>query len=363
MKNTLHDFFTRTAYSKDASEHLMRFHRLPKENFLLLIPTHLKNKSEIKSLVNSIKYLFKLDLIPTLLLSEHFFNKPLYSELLMQIRKIYKNVDKSFIITHKAQKTFLARLEKLSSARQFYKYLVIHPELKDTRGKICNRIHLNNSSHQFNKATTSFIQWLHPFLKSLGPAYAIQVASSDHLLPELFTTKGAGSFISLGYQFVHLQKKDIPKEPLTRLIESGFNQTLKANYFSSLGKNWHALIEKEYRGAVVLKEYKTFTYLDKIVVSPEYYGRGLGSLLFDELFNTLKQFTENKPKLAWRARHDNPFLTRYANFLRQAAQNFPLLCGTTIDADYVYHTLGLNPAEKKSALKIMRHQPSSFKKS
>lgn len=97
---------------------------------------------------------------------------------------------------------------------------------------------------------------------------------------------------------------DINKLAFRQLIETGFGKALDKNYFDYCSPDSIILAEEKdkYPGAVVVESITSdIKYLDKIVVSPEYQGNGLGGLLWDML----------EDKLVWRAMQGNPIRKFY----------------------------------------------------
>jgi acetylglutamate synthase len=180
-------------------------------------------------------------------------------------------------------------------------------------------------------------------------------------LEELFTKRGAGSLVSLGYEFNLVKIDEIDQQRLITLLEKGFLRKLKSNYFAKLRSHGGSvLLEKDYRGAIVIQHFGDFHYLDKVVVAPEFFGRGMGSILLDELTEHLERYSLQHPKLIWRAKLENPFLPRYASLVYEFARRYPGRCGTLSDGVYVYHFIGLKSQEREKAYELMRNYPSSF---
>lgn len=132
----------------------------------------------------------------------------------------------------------------------------------------------------------------------------VQIASPDKLLTELFTYKGAGTKIVLGYNTnTYESLDDINKDKLIQLIESGFGKKLLSDYFSA-EKIKNVILEEDYDGAAIIQDYKGWDYIDKFVVSEKSRGNGLGSKLFSEILSNKKKLSGNT-NIFWRSRHDN----------------------------------------------------------
>ncbi|MBF0197171.1 MAG: hypothetical protein HQL32_05655 [Planctomycetes bacterium] len=356
MKATLHHFFERTAYSKDANEYLLRYHGLEEDEFLLIIPAQ-DNRVSQDDLLEEIDYLVKLDLYPHVFLSEYFLTQDIIEELQENLTRSFNNQ----VTVHLGQEeSYPEDLITLSLKQKFAKYLFVHPAFKDDKEQTINLLHLHNNFLKWHKNSLDHLPWINHFLKAHGPEVSLQIAPAHQILPELFTSKGAGTLLSLGYQFNTLSIKEINKKQLLELLEQGFEKPLKANYIDSLDESSRIIIEKEYRGAVIFQNISGSFYLDKIVVSPQYLGYGLGSLLLDELFEQIGNITTPNPRLFWRAKLDNPYLSKYSRLVNHFAIKFPLLCGTVSDETYTYHFIGLSHEERQLAVEFMVKHPSSF---
>lgn len=357
MKQTLQTFFDKTAHSLNASEYLLRFNRIPPDQFLLIIPT---NQNSFQTFISEIEYLLKLELSPSIFLSPHFISIKSINTLETTLKELKIKYSSPLFLIYQSSESFLEDLIRIAKKKNFYKYIFTHTPLRNDRQQVANLVHLNNCKSKWDKASTKVLEWATPLLQALGPTHSLQITEAENILPELFTHKGAGTFLSLGYQFSMLSEDELDTTLFLNLIENGFQKELKPNYLSSLGANPKFLIEKNYNGIIVFFQHENFYYLDKVVVNPEYFGRGLGSLLLDELIEQIQRISENHPKLIWRATLDNPYLAKYASLLHQASIGAPFYCRTISNGEYIFHLLGLTDEESKRAVKFMIQHPSSF---
>ncbi|MCK5025055.1 MAG: hypothetical protein KAS15_00580 [Nanoarchaeota archaeon] len=141
-------------------------------------------------------------------------------------------------------------------------------------------------------------------LEKLKKGNCVQITSPQNLLTELFTYKGTGTKVILGYNtHVYESLDKINTYKLTQLIESGFDKKLVPNYFHTEPIK-KIIIEEDYDGAAIIQDYKGWDYIDKFVVSEKSRGYGLGSKLFSEIISNKKKLSGNI-NLFWRSRHDN----------------------------------------------------------
>ena len=349
-------FFERTAYSRDANGFLDQYHRVDSDRFLLLIPK-LNDVEAVETFIGEIKYLVQLELYPNLLFCELFIG-----DVLKQLIKTELcSGEFGLVYAECNSHDWVAKLKQLGEERVFYKYMLVDRPMQTHTGELINLLHLNMTMPPLDAESNLALEWLRPFLEHLGPAFSMQMVAPGKVLEELFTKRGAGTLISLGYQFSLKTIAQIESQRLIELLEKGFMRHLKPTYLAELKREKASvLLEKDYRGAIVIRHFEAFHYLDKVVVAPEYFGRGMGSLLLDELTDHLAKYSLEHPKLIWRARPDNPFLHRYAILVYDFAKRYPGCCGTLSDGHYVYHFIGLDHSERERAYRWMRDFPSSF---
>ena len=302
MKTTLHTFFQRTALSRDASEFLLKYNSIESDEFLLMMPV-LQNAEALQDFVAELQYLMELELYPTLLLSDHFVN-----ELCRQhLRERFAQGENSLKIVECQESQFLDTLQHLAHEVGFYKFMWTGGPMRDAQGKIAGRVHLNNARQIWSEESQNVLKWAKPFLLQLGPERSLQMVFPHQILPELFTHFGAGTLMSLGYNFSMVGLAEVQRERLKDLIEKGFGRKLRPSHFEKLHPATKVLVEESYSGAIVMEPWGELHYLDKVVVRPEFYGRGLGSLLLDELTQQMVDLSTTRPKICWRARPDNPY--------------------------------------------------------
>lgn len=355
MKQTLHTFFEKTAYSRDASDFLLRYHGIEPQRFLLLIPV-LHNEEQLADFLVELRYLIKLELYPTLLLSSQYVSEQ-HGETIIECF----GVESSYLDVRRCgEDRLLPSLLELQLERRFYKVMWTGGALKDVDGEIQNRIYLSHSKVAFSRDSLEVLEWGAAFLEHCGPSQSIQLVQPDQILPELFTQHGVGTLLSLGYRIDERRLSEPVVEVLRSLLQRAFGRRLVRSYFQDLAPDSKVLLEEQGRGAIVVEPWGKLLYLDKVVVEPSFFGQGLGSLLLEELTQKLEEFSGSNLKLCWRARLDNPYLVRYAKMVQGFSKRLPMACGTVADGDYVYHFIGLKGVELDIALDKMKSRPSSF---
>jgi len=128
------------------------------------------------------------------------------------------------------------------------------------------------------------------------PSCEVVITSAAKLIQELFTVKGAGTFIK--YHLIHATQNigEVDKDKLELLIEGAFGKKLVPKYFDNGIKN--VFYEQDYKGVAIMKQVQGFPYMDKFAVAKHARGTGLGKSLWNQL---MKEYD----CLVWRASPEN----------------------------------------------------------
>lgn len=351
MRKSLESFIEKTATSRDANEFLLRFSRVEAQNFLLLIVC-IKTQDELDALMVQISDLLSLDLLPSIWLHSDLCS----TEFSLTLKERFDG--KCIIRSPASEKSWPESLREDVKKNSFYKIVWTGGSLKNLKGEVIDRVHLSHDQVSWDVDSEKTLKWISPLLQGQGPSSSIQCVEPELVMSELFTRRGSGTLVSQGYFFKWSIVEDLDKLKMVNLIEAGFGRQLKSNYLSELPDGTKVLHEREYRGGVVLIPAPGFTYLDKVVVESKFLGRGMGSLLLDELMANLNQ--PGHGRLAWRARHDNPYLGRYAQVVHAKGQGMPGSCGTISDGHYIYHYIGVDAKDLPDVIGWMSEYCSSF---
>jgi GNAT superfamily N-acetyltransferase len=232
--------------------------------------------------------------------------------------------------------------------------------LHNIKEDVLNRVQLYRLKEACSLEGERALAWIRPFLESYGPSHSVQMVEAHQILPELFTHHGVGTLVSLGYHIIESDLSHCDAQALRRLLERGFGRPLKEGYFENLACGSKVLLEEKGRGVIVLEPWDDVLYLDKLVVEPQFLGQGLGSILLEELTQRLEELSGQGAKLCWRARMDNPYLSRYATMVHGFSKHHAMACGTLADGHYVYHFIGLKGQALDRVIEKMKSRPSSF---
>lgn len=149
------------------------------------------------------------------------------------------------------------------------------------------------------------LQEIKELLGDLPDSASVSITSTKKLTRELFTYKGAGTFIRQGESMLTDTAINPDMQAQAKsLLEACFKQTLEDGYF-----NRGDIIDYIWSSsgrvlAVIAKGVAGVPYLDKFAVTPEAQGEGLGASLWAEI-------TKRHPKLYWRSRTNNPINNWY----------------------------------------------------
>ena len=143
-------------------------------------------------------------------------------------------------------------------------------------------------------------------LEAMPSATSVSITKPELLAKELFTDKGSGTLVNMGERALVFDSwNEVDQIRLKKLIESSFNKSLDANYFTSTNL-YNVYVTECYRAAIVLLETKSIPYLDKFVVSDDAKGEGIGRALWEKV-------TWKHKKIFWRASLNNPVNKFYAS--------------------------------------------------
>lgn len=142
-------------------------------------------------------------------------------------------------------------------------------------------------------------------LRELPPTSSASVTSPEHLARELFTHRGAGTLVRRGERVeVHDGFATVDTARLGALLETCFGRKLHPSYFD-VKEPFRIYLSESYRATAILTLEDGVPYLDKLAVTTEAQGEGIGGSLW-------KRMRQDVPKLFWRARAGNPVNGWYA---------------------------------------------------
>lgn len=200
-----------------------------------------------------------------------------------------------------------------------YKIIFLTPTggLLDENGRIISAISLSEDYEDLMAQS-----WVHSgmqlklaqireMLEPLPPSVSVSITSAEKLTRELFTHTGAGTLVRKGEKiewFEHIP--DDRRQTLERLLETAFGRELRADWLESRRVRGLLMAESGRAAALIVEGVDGvdgvdgIPYLDKIVVTPEARGEGLGAALWQAL-------RARAPAMYWRARQNNPIAGWY----------------------------------------------------
>ncbi len=212
----------------------------------------------------------------------------------------------------------------------------------NAQNEIISAIQLNNDYVKMNQQS-----WLHSGMKlklqqikeMLAPmnvSHSVSITSAQNLARELFTHKGAGTFINMGEEISESEVLNKSLEQHLRTVfQNAFDRTFKPRFLAGLE------VEKVYwaasgrAAALVTKGFRGCAYLHKFAVTKAAQGEGLAA-------NLWQQIKANHPQLYWRSRVNNDINGWY---FKQSDASIK-----SDQGDWVGFSCGLYPAESLSCL-------------
>ena len=186
-------------------------------------------------------------------------------------------------------------------------YLDDNGGLKDKDGadlSFINGFELDLMKDRISSSDFDLVCMLRNFLEFITYGSAV-ITKPEHLLQELLTVKGQGTFIKV-HHIINDTFDRSDEHNIAKCLELSFNKRLVAHYFS---KPIHDLFyQREFEGVAIIKLLAgKYPYLDKFAVKPLFSGTGLGKSLFHHVL-------DKYPNLIWRSSLDNPLKTFYFNY-------------------------------------------------
>lgn len=108
---------------------------------------------------------------------------------------------------------------------------------------------------------------------------SISFITGENLIRELFTIKGSGTYIRRGTEIDILKDRETERKKLSELLEKAFRKKIKKKFLKT---GFHSVImEKNYRGAAIMKKNRYGFLLSKFAVDEIARGEGIGRDIWD----------------------------------------------------------------------------------
>ena len=142
------------------------------------------------------------------------------------------------------------------------------------------------------------LEQIHDLLMDLPPSSSLAITTPDEMAKELFTHRGSGTLVRRGEAIHVFDSWDgVDTARLRGLIESSFGRRLTPDYFEATTPH-RVYVSEHYRAAIVLTREGELTYMDKLSVSEDAQGEGLGRAIWEVM-------RADHPALFWRSRRGN----------------------------------------------------------
>jgi acetylglutamate kinase len=174
----------------------------------------------------------------------------------------------------------------------------------DERGKLVESISLSTQYEHLmrqpwlHSGMRVKLEQIHDLLMDLPPSSSLSITTPDEMAKELFTHRGSGTLVRRG-EAIHAYGgwDALDTARLRRLIESSFGRALVPDYFETVTPS-RVYVSEHYRAAIVLTREGDMAYMDKLAVSDDAQGEGLGRAMWDAM-------RAENPALFWRSRRGN----------------------------------------------------------
>jgi acetylglutamate kinase len=140
-------------------------------------------------------------------------------------------------------------------------------------------------------------------LNKLETGSAISITKPSDLLLELLTDQGSGTFVGKGQKILTTNDIGDILEDLSALIKEVFDKSLPTGYAQRPIEKIYFTADRLAFG-IVTKLSDGTPYLDKLAVSPQLQGRGVGESLWYRI-------TKDFPVIMWRSHVTNRYATWY----------------------------------------------------
>ncbi len=152
-------------------------------------------------------------------------------------------------------------------------------------------------------------------LDKLDVGSAISITKPSELLLELLTDSGSGTFVCKGQKIIRAHDLDDLYPDLEKLIKAVFRKSLPDGYKDQKFERVYLTGDRMAFGIVTRLKDGT-AYLDKLAVSPELQGRGVGESLW---YCVAKDY----PSIVWRSHINNRYATwyhRHADIMKRSGE-------------------------------------------
>ncbi|MEM1080036.1 MAG: acetylglutamate kinase [Pseudomonadota bacterium] len=204
--------------------------------------------------------------------------------------------------------------------------------LLDRNGRIISAISLTQDYDQLiaqpwvHSGMQLKLAQIHDTLAPLPPSASVSITSSAKLTRELFTHTGAGTLVRKGERIGWIEHIDQDQwMRLETLLEASFERTLRPDWLEDRCVSGLLWADSGRAAALIVEGLDGLPYLDKIVVTPEARGEGLGAALWQAL-------RQRFPAMYWRARINNPIASWYFQQARTSYRQDP----------WVIYTIGVD---------------------
>lgn len=320
IENTLELFLNSLGHRQEYEFYLKKFKSDFSHSFALLCPDAESLRTAPDAILMAMRYLRRLDLIPTLVLCQ--------PDAEQHFSALQGLAGDPLVAIHwpQARAHVQSRLHRIRLSGGLPVLLasqMLRPCLLDLAECIAGRVHLirMRGGVRNRSETEELYVRLPADLKSYAQddqalltlsvdlledneRLHISVVSPYNLIKEIFTVKGAGTIVRPALTIKQTDLAGLDQIRLQQVLQNSFGRTLSSHF--DINRVNSVFFEAEYRGAILLEKHDIGMYLSKFAVGSQARGLGVGQDLWEQVI-------ASTPALFWRSRKGNSINRWYRN--------------------------------------------------
>ncbi len=325
----IQELFEKSGSSPDCLVYLKEFRSMQKASFLIISADADAFTIHGELILSELNLLRRLGLSPVVYISSEIHDylnifystkiswKKSRSEKILQAARIElnsrlkANVEKSirekripFVIDENPKSEFqrILSLQQILGSVKSIHILENQEFITEKTGKPLSNISLSRDmqslmdSDDLSLAGKKLLKSSSEILNEAEKLKSISFITGENLIRELFTIKGSGTYIRRGTEIDILKDRETERKKLSELLEKAFRKKIKKKFLKT---GFHSVImEKNYRGAAIMKKNRYGFLLSKFAVDEIARGEGIGRDIWDIMKN-------HYSSVFWRSKKEN----------------------------------------------------------
>lgn len=300
-------FLQSVGRSEEIDFYLNKFRQDSSGCFAIIVPD-VESLQEAPEIIRThLHFLSRLGLFPALLLTSpfgadqiRFFEK----DRLFHVHHLRPSAERITSLPEKKGERQIGVLLSEAGLLHTLQYLIPSLSKRLQIVRLSGAVRDSDGNQLFHCDPQSRVRREDTALLSLGkemlyrqPGLHLSVTTPFDLLKEIFTVKGAGTIIRKKSEILCFHSAaGVDIQRLIALLEESFGRTLKDPGILDSVIEYH--IDSQYRGAVLLEEYRGMRYLSKFAVGIQARGEGVAQELWESVLS-------RPGPLFWRSRRKN----------------------------------------------------------